>query len=113
MWEGEKVLIGKENLKQELILIQQRIAAVEGGTPECNHGDLIEKVRSLEQQLEDRTLKQMELAQVLGDPQAWLEIMRQLASKYWEQITQIELLTKGKTRNTEDLKEGEYVKKKI
>jgi hypothetical protein len=38
----------RDNWKQELTLTQQRLTEMEGGTPECSHGDLEEKVRDLE-----------------------------------------------------------------
>jgi hypothetical protein len=54
MMEGKKVLVEKHNLKLELLLTQQRIATLNGRNPDCSHGNLLEPVESLEQQLEAR-----------------------------------------------------------
>jgi hypothetical protein len=43
----------------------------------------------------------------LEDAQAQLEIMRQLANEYWEQITRILRLTEGRTGSEEHQEETE------
>jgi predicted nuclease with TOPRIM domain len=94
--EWKRVVAEKDNLRQELTLTHQKITELEGRTPVCSHGNLEEKVRTLERQLEERD--QTELAGELEDAQAQLIVMSNKAEEYWEQVTRILRLTDGKDR---------------
>ena len=87
------------NLKQELTLTQEKVVTLETRVLECGHGDLAEKVRSLEEQLVARVSEQMDtdMIQELEDAQTQLEIERALLKEYREQVTQVLKLTEGRT----------------
>ena len=87
--EGKGVVIDRDNARLERNLANLRIKELEDRIPECGHGDLAEKVRSLEQQLAGRAEGDMETdtAQDLADAQAQLEIETALAKEYREQVT--------------------------
>jgi hypothetical protein len=95
--EGKKIVMERDNWKQELILTQQRLMEMEGWTPECSHGDLEDNVRDLERQLCARAPEQADLAEDMEDAQAQLEIMTQSANEHWEQVSQILSLSEGRT----------------
>jgi hypothetical protein len=91
--EGKKIVTERDNWKQKLTLTQQRLSEIEWRAPECSHWNSEEKVRDLERQLSTRAPEQMDLAGELEDSEALLEIMRQSANEYREQITRILRLT--------------------
>jgi uncharacterized protein YbaP (TraB family) len=62
---------------------------LEEQTPECDHRELEEKIRGLEQQLAERVPDQVEMARDLEHAQAQLEVMRKSAEEYREQVTRI------------------------
>jgi hypothetical protein len=86
---------------------------LEGRNPECSHGDPLEMVMSLEQQLQAQALAQTETAQNVDDTRTQLELMRQLAKMYQEQVTRMLKLTEGQTGYEGTWKERERNKKGI
>ncbi|KAF8532775.1 hypothetical protein BDD12DRAFT_901795 [Trichophaea hybrida] len=68
--EGNKVIKEQDNMKQELLLTQQKLRTMEERNPECNHGDVEEKVRNFEQLLEENNPDLAKLKQDLEDAQA-------------------------------------------
>jgi len=46
--EGKKIVTERDNMKQTLVLGEQKIARIEAKAPECSYGDLVDKVRYLE-----------------------------------------------------------------
>jgi chromosome segregation ATPase len=82
--------------QRELALTQQKLKEMEEKTPECDHRELEEKIRDLERQLGARAPEQAELERDLEDAQAQLEVMREIAEEYREQVTQIHKLMEGR-----------------
>ena len=95
----------KQNYKKELAIATQKLT--EENTPECSHGDLVEEVRNLKQQLEDRTPDQSELRQDLEDAQAQMESFRKMADENRESVIRILKLTEGSTGETGQREERE------
>jgi chromosome segregation ATPase len=95
--EGKKIVRESDHWKPELTLTQQKLTEMEWRTPQCNHGDLEEIVTNLESQLTASAPEQAYLAGELEDTQAQLEIMRQSANEYQEQVNRILRITEGST----------------
>ena len=100
MEEGRKVMLKMDKLRVELALAHQNMQVDSGTT--CNHGDLQEKARTLEERLIDRALDQAELQQDLEDANAQLVEERKTVVEYWSQISQILKLTEGRRGSSDD-----------
>ena len=100
MEEGRKVTLEMDRMRVELALAQQNMQVDSGTT--YDHGDLQEKVRTLEQRLIDRAPDQAELQQDMEDANAQLVEERKMVVEYWGQISRILKLTEVRRGNSDD-----------
>jgi multidrug efflux pump subunit AcrB len=105
--EGKKIVMERDNWKQELTLKQPSLTDIGGRTLKCSQGNLEEKVRDLERQLGTRAPEQADLTGDLEDTKPQLEIMRQSANEYGEQVTRILQLVEQRTGGEEYQQERE------
>ncbi|KAF8246980.1 hypothetical protein K440DRAFT_644300 [Wilcoxina mikolae CBS 423.85] len=97
----------REKLEKELALVIRKLAEAEGVVPKYSHGDLVEKVWSLELQLEGRNSDQTELRQDLEDALVQVEIFKKLADENRERVTRILRLMEESTGEREENEQHE------
>jgi hypothetical protein len=92
--EGNKVIEERNNLKQELLLTQQKLKTTEEIVPVCTHGDLQAKITYLEQQLENRAPEGTEnLRRELEETEEQLRICGDERNEYRDQVKRVLALT--------------------
>jgi hypothetical protein len=82
----------------------------EGRHSECSHGDPLDKLKSLKQQMKAKVPEHTDTAKDLEDIKAQLELMGQSANEFWEQMTGIFKLIEGKTCYEGTREEREHVR---
>lgn len=97
-----ELLKDKESEGQILGLAQQRMAELEGRKPECDHREMEENIRNLEQLLGARSPNQKELWQELEDIYAQMELFKTIVEENYEQVVQVLKLTEGRREENEE-----------
>jgi chromosome segregation ATPase len=88
--EGNKVIEERNNLKQELLLTQQKLKTTEERVPVCTHGDLQAKITDLEQRLENRAPEGTEnLRRELEETEEQLRICGEERNEYRDQVKRV------------------------
>ncbi|KAF8533106.1 hypothetical protein BDD12DRAFT_900360 [Trichophaea hybrida] len=88
--DGINVIEERNNLKQELLPTHLKLRTMEEGAPECNLGDLEEKIRNSKERLENRTPAGTEsLRQELEETDEQVRICGEERNKYRDQVKRV------------------------